>query len=67
MKKISITISGHRTSITLENEFLDILRRIAARRGKSIAEIIKEIDAEKLPNANLSSAIRVFILKSIDC
>jgi len=62
MKKLSITISGHRTSITLEDEFANALKNIAATRKKSVAEVIKEIDASKAPSVNLSSAIRVFVL-----
>ena len=62
MKKLSITISGHRTSITLEDEFANALKNIAAARKKSVAEVIKEIDASKAPSVNLSSAIRVFVL-----
>ena len=64
MKKLSVTISGHRTSITLEDEFADALRDIARTRKKHIAELIKEIDEQKPGGGNLSSAIRVFILKN---
>jgi len=64
MKKISVTISGHRTSITLEDEFTNALRKIATTRKKSIAETIKEIDEQKPSGGNLSSAIRVFVLKN---
>ncbi|MCL2737371.1 MAG: ribbon-helix-helix domain-containing protein [Alphaproteobacteria bacterium] len=62
MKKISITIAGHRTSVTLEKEFIDALAEIARLRKKSVAELIREID-ESAPRKNLSSAIRVFVLK----
>jgi len=67
MKKISITISGHRTSLTLEREFIDALCELARRRKKSVAALVQEIDDERnnqpAPN-NLSSAVRVFVLKS---
>ena len=62
MKKISITISGHRTSITLESEFLDALKIIAKKHGKPLAKLIHEIDEARPQNKNLSSAIRVFVL-----
>ncbi|MCL1785670.1 MAG: ribbon-helix-helix domain-containing protein [Alphaproteobacteria bacterium] len=62
MKKISITISGHRTSITLEPEFAGMLSDIAKRQNKSVSELIREID-KSTPSKNLSSAIRVFVLK----
>jgi predicted DNA-binding ribbon-helix-helix protein len=61
VKKISITISGHRTSITLEQEFIDALKAIATRQKKSVSELIKEIDANK-KTKSLTSAIRIFIL-----
>ena len=64
MKKLSINISGHLTSLSLEEEFVAALRRIAADQGKSIAQIIREIDASRDDNkTNLSSAVRVWILK----
>ena len=63
MKKISVTISGHRTSITLEQEFSDALLAIAKKQNKSISELIKEIDKSSTAK-NLSSAIRVFVLNS---
>jgi len=59
--KHSITINGHRTSVTLEDYFWESLHDIAALQKKSIHALIEEID-QKEP-ANLSSAIRVFILK----
>ncbi|MCL1902039.1 MAG: ribbon-helix-helix domain-containing protein [Alphaproteobacteria bacterium] len=62
MKKLSITLSGHRTSLTLENEFIDGLKKIAAAQKKSVAELVGEIDSARDNKTNLSSAIRVFVL-----
>ncbi len=62
MKKISVSLSGHQTSITLEPEFLDALKQIANTRSVSIASIICEIDNKRNADTNLSSAIRVWIL-----
>lgn len=59
--KHSLTIAGHRTSISLERVFWDDLRRIAERRGLSIAALVAEIDAAR-GSANLCSAIRVYVL-----
>jgi predicted DNA-binding ribbon-helix-helix protein len=59
--KHSLTIAGHRTSISLERAFWDALREIAQGRGQSLATLIGEIDARR-GAANLSSAIRVFVL-----
>ena len=59
--KRSITITGHRTSVFVEDEFWQALGEIAARRGVSTAALIAEID-EKRGAANLSSAIRGHVL-----
>jgi predicted DNA-binding ribbon-helix-helix protein len=65
MKKISVSLSGHQTSITLEPEFIDILKKIATKRGVSIASIISELDNTRAPDTNLSSAVRVWILHQL--
>lgn len=62
MKKRSVKIVGHATSITLEEEFWAVLKDIAEARKTSLNKLIAEIDAKR-GAANLSSAIRVFILK----
>ncbi|SNY94349.1 Ribbon-helix-helix domain-containing protein [Cohaesibacter sp. ES.047] len=61
MKKHSVTISGHRTSISLEDEFWQGLKVVAESRKKSLADIIRQIDRERGQN-NLSSAIRLTVL-----
>lgn len=65
MHKISINISGHQTSISIEPEFVDVLKNIANKQNKSVSEIIKNIDSNRLPDSNLSSAIRIWILKEL--
>ena len=61
--KRSVAISGHATSISVEDRFWDELRRIAARRNLPIAAMIAEIDADRPAGGNLSSAIRLFVLE----
>ncbi len=63
MTKLSVSLSGHHTSISLEAEFITALHKIAQRENKSIASIIEHIDSNRNPDTNLSSAIRVWILK----
>lgn len=63
MKKISVSLSGHHTSISLENEFVDALHEIAALRNTTSSGIINQIDRTR-GSRNLSSAIRVWILKN---
>jgi predicted DNA-binding ribbon-helix-helix protein len=59
--KRSLTIAGHRTSLSLEPEFWDALQRQAAKRDVSIAALVTEIDQSR-GHRNLSSAIRVWLL-----
>ncbi|WP_422373223.1 ribbon-helix-helix domain-containing protein [Hoeflea sp.] len=62
MRKHSVSIHGHRTSITLENAFMDALRQMARERGIAVAAMIAEIDGAQTTPGNLSSAIRVAVL-----
>ena len=65
MHKISVSLSGHQTSISLEQEFFDALKQIATKQNKSLASIIKEIDETRPAGSNLSSELRIWILKQI--
>ena len=65
MKKISVSLSGHQTSITLESEFIDALQKLAIRQNRSIAAIINDIDSTRPRDRNLSSAVRVWILQQV--
>ena len=65
MKKISVSLSGHQTSVSLEPEFFDVLQKLALQQNKSVASIIKSIDESRNPDSNLSSETRVWILKQI--
>lgn len=60
VEKRSITLGGHRTSVSLEAEFWQALRAIARQRGCSLRELVSEIDRRR--SGNLSSAIRLFVL-----
>ncbi len=59
--KRSLTIAGHRTSMSLEPEFWQALQRAAAARQQSLAALVGEIDGQR-QGRNLSSAIRVWLL-----
>lgn len=63
MKKRSVKIAGHATSVTLEDEFWITLKELAAARGQSIAALIEEIDDAR--TTGLSSALRVFVLTEL--
>jgi predicted DNA-binding ribbon-helix-helix protein len=62
LSKHSLVIAGHRTSISLERAFWDALQSIARERQVSIAALVASVDAQR-GGANLSSALRVFVLK----
>ena len=60
VQKRSVTVAGHRTSVTLEGPFWESLKEISSHRGQSVNALIAEIDRQQ--PENLSSAIRVFVL-----
>ncbi|AWD23049.1 ribbon-helix-helix domain-containing protein [Fuscovulum blasticum] len=61
--KHSLTLHGHRTSVSLEPEFWEAFRDIATLRGLSVNQLASEIDAARRGEEGLASAIRVFCLK----
>ena len=65
LKKRSLVISGHSTSITLENEFWAQLQITANDQSLSIPALVAKIDKNRQPEQNLSSAIRVYVLKHV--
>ncbi|PIE07259.1 MAG: aryl-sulfate sulfotransferase [Rhodobacterales bacterium] len=61
-EKHSLTLRGHRTSVSLEAPFWEAFREIAAERGQGINALAAEIDEARGVSAGLASAIRVFVL-----
>jgi predicted DNA-binding ribbon-helix-helix protein len=61
--KRSLVIAGHRTSVSLEDAFWRRLSRIAVERGLSVNALAAIVDASR-GEANLSSALRVFVLEA---
>jgi predicted DNA-binding ribbon-helix-helix protein len=64
IRKRSVMIAGHATSVSLEDEFWAALREIAAQRGLSLNALIAEID-QRRGGRNLSSALRVHVLRAL--
>jgi predicted DNA-binding ribbon-helix-helix protein len=62
--KRSVMIGGHKTSVSLEEPFWDGLKDLAARRDLSLSALLHEIDSGR-DNANLSSAIRVYVFEQV--
>lgn len=61
VRKRSVVIGGHKTSVSLEEAFWSAIREIAIERSESISAMIEQIDSDK-QHANLSSAVRLFVL-----
>lgn len=63
VKKRSVIIAGHRTSVSLEEPFWEELAAIAAKRDISMSALIGEIDRNRV--SNLSSALRLLVLDDL--
>ncbi len=61
LKKRSVRLKGHATSIRMESPFWESLKEIAQEKNLSLNALITEIDEKR--EGNLSSAIRVFVLE----
>jgi predicted DNA-binding ribbon-helix-helix protein len=62
--KRSVVVSGHKTSISLEDAFWDQLREIARTQRLTLSRLVAEIDQSR-QHGNLSSAIRLFVLEYV--
>ena len=63
--KRSLTLHGHRTSVSLEDAFWQEFQRLAAARGVSVNALAAEVDAARGLQSGLASAIRVFVLEEV--
>ncbi|MDA1132903.1 MAG: ribbon-helix-helix domain-containing protein [Proteobacteria bacterium] len=63
IRKRSVSVAGHRTSVSLEAAFWDALKRIARDDGCTVNELVRRVDSER--GGNLSSALRVFVLARV--
>ena len=67
MNRYSLSLHGHRTSVSLEPEFWTALKILAARQGQSVAGLVQQIDDERTAKGargGLSSALRVYVLNA---
>lgn len=66
-RKRSLTLRGHRTSVSLEDSFWRALRRLAAQEGRSVNDLAAEVDARRAeidPETSLASALRTALFKA---
>lgn len=61
-RKRSLTLQGHRTSVSLEDAFWQELQALAEARDVSVNALVAEIDAARGVSSGLASAIRVYVL-----
>ncbi|MCO4825212.1 ribbon-helix-helix domain-containing protein [Amylibacter sp.] len=61
--KHSLTLNGHRTSVSLEQDFWDGFREIAAQDGIALNALAAQIDSERGVECGLASAIRLFVFR----
>src|SRR6476620_9948047 len=64
VKKRSIVLNGQKTSISLEDEFWTALQRLAVDQNVRVGELIGSIASSHVGRTNLSSAIRVYVLRA---
>ena len=64
-RKRSLTLHGHRTSVSLEEPFWDELRAMARAEGTSVNALAARIDRERGVSAGLASALRVAVLRRL--
>ncbi|MCF6304958.1 MAG: ribbon-helix-helix domain-containing protein [Rhodobacteraceae bacterium] len=65
-QKRSLTLHGHRTSVSLEGPFWRAFLQIAAEQGKTINGLAAEIDDARLGSSGLATAIRLFVLAELE-
>jgi predicted DNA-binding ribbon-helix-helix protein len=63
VRKRSIHLHGQKTSISLEDEFWSALHEIAALRNERLPDLINTIADQRPDSLNLSSAVRLFVLR----
>ncbi|MBL4628792.1 MAG: ribbon-helix-helix domain-containing protein [Roseicyclus sp.] len=64
-QKHSLTLRGHRTSVSLETAFWEEFQRLAQVRGQSVNQLAAEIDTTRGVSSGLASAIRLFVLTQV--
>ena len=62
-EKHSLTLKGHRTSVSLEPDFWDAFREIAAAQGRGLNDLAAEIDVRRETGEGLATAIRLYVLR----
>ena len=63
--KHSVTLKGHRTSVSLEDEFWQEFRNLAAEKSMPINALVAKIDEERGMEIGLASAIRLYVLLAL--
>jgi predicted DNA-binding ribbon-helix-helix protein len=64
LERHSFSLAGHRTSVALEPEFWEVLRRLAEQRKSSLSQLVTSADNERSAGQGLASALRLLALRS---
>ena len=62
--KRSVVIGGHKTSVSLEQPFWEVVREIAAAEATTVSAVLRRVDGARA-QSNLSSAVRVYVLEQV--
>lgn len=65
LRKRSLILSGHDTSVALETEFWQVLENIAKQKKQPLPMLVATVDSARAPTQSLASALRVYALKSV--
>ncbi|MEM9967822.1 MAG: ribbon-helix-helix domain-containing protein [Pseudomonadota bacterium] len=63
--KRSVTLQGHRTSVSLEDEFWEALKTLASEQDIAMNALVSEIDANRSLDIGLASALRLYVLRKL--
>ncbi|ASL39181.1 MULTISPECIES: ribbon-helix-helix domain-containing protein [Acetobacter] len=63
LRKRSLILAGHDTSVALEPTFWDVLEDIANQQAQTLPQIVTKVDAARSPEQSLASALRVYALE----
>ncbi len=63
LRKRSLILAGHDTSVALEPAFWSVLERILTHQNTTLAQLVTQVDATRAPDQSLASALRVYALE----
>ncbi|GBR54879.1 hypothetical protein CSR02_09745 [Acetobacter pomorum] len=65
LRKRSLILAGHDTSVALESTFWNVLEDIAHQQKQTLPQLVTKVDAARTPQQSLASALRVYALECL--